>query len=353
MTRPRGNRGRFVSRAALSAGYSPENPRTCAVCGTTQTSQWRSAPDGRSLCNADGIRAARADRAHRADRAKRVEKTISSIGPAWPSYSYDQQAYHAGWHDDKLWAESRIASSRRRYADYSINRATLSGGITKPGRNFTRCTDLYSSAVSAMTNSQSTGSNGTRFGTDVSRKWSDHSPCDGSLLERIRRKDTGSLQLPALKMLYQSSRLVDFDHNSKYQNCGNRFTDKAPGCRYSRQGGRFSLSPVTHSSSQSVSSRNPVVSKISDSDFWKHPVLPVITKHDMDVSTTNGVVGLAKPLHVSSLLSSLPTRSSQNAGKEYPLCHSPTLSSTTLPSSPTPTNNRPSHEVCSLQNILN
>lgn len=47
--RPRGSRGRFVSRVAV------EN-RKCEECLSTQTTQWRSGLNGQSLCNACGIR---------------------------------------------------------------------------------------------------------------------------------------------------------------------------------------------------------------------------------------------------------------------------------------------------------
>jgi hypothetical protein len=52
-------RGRFVSSAH---GPLSGPPRACAVCGTTETSQWRVGHQGASLCNADGIRFSRAAR---------------------------------------------------------------------------------------------------------------------------------------------------------------------------------------------------------------------------------------------------------------------------------------------------
>lgn len=47
-TRARGTKGRFESSAS--------SERRCALCERTETSQWRTAADGRPLCNACGIR---------------------------------------------------------------------------------------------------------------------------------------------------------------------------------------------------------------------------------------------------------------------------------------------------------
>jgi hypothetical protein len=82
MSRPRGTRGRFVSRVEEAHGFSPANPRSCAVCGITRTSQWRSAADGRSLCNAHGI------------QYQRAEKTKSAVARRHlDQYRYMQSVY--------------------------------------------------------------------------------------------------------------------------------------------------------------------------------------------------------------------------------------------------------------------
>lgn len=52
VNRPRGDRGRFISPCT-------EENRSCRECGAVETSQWRTASDGSSLCNACGIRSTR------------------------------------------------------------------------------------------------------------------------------------------------------------------------------------------------------------------------------------------------------------------------------------------------------
>lgn len=51
-TRTRGPTGRFASLAASV-------DRLCALCGRTETSQWRTGSEGQRLCNACGIRCQR------------------------------------------------------------------------------------------------------------------------------------------------------------------------------------------------------------------------------------------------------------------------------------------------------
>jgi hypothetical protein len=107
MSRPRGTRGRFVSKAMITNGFSDENPRACQVCGVTETTQWRSGPRGESLCNADGIRAARAERTARVrarhHRSAGEGPTAAPIAADFPA-SYPSNGQNIYTH--KTWASN-------------------------------------------------------------------------------------------------------------------------------------------------------------------------------------------------------------------------------------------------------
>lgn len=62
VNRPRGHRGRFISQ-------NKEQHRRCKKCQVDETSQWRTADDGLSLCNKCGIREKRENKKQR-ERAK-------------------------------------------------------------------------------------------------------------------------------------------------------------------------------------------------------------------------------------------------------------------------------------------
>ncbi len=72
-TRTRGPTGRFASLA-------PTNDRLCALCGRTETSQWRTGSEGQRLCNACGIRCQRKPNTSSSYRKRKsVKKTPAKL----------------------------------------------------------------------------------------------------------------------------------------------------------------------------------------------------------------------------------------------------------------------------------
>lgn len=360
MSRPRGTRGRFVSRAALSAGYSPENPRTCAVCGTTRTSQWRSAPDGRSLCNADGIRAARADRAGRTSRAERTERfgrSLDGQSRIYSSYNYGHQGHTERWHDDKLWAETRIASSRRRQASYRNGKSAIYGGIAKPHRSLPG--NLDSCARHALSDeSHVSVYHANSYYTTPSPSndrvsyANDLVEFEGMCSRGTQMEGTRPVVLPALRPLYKPSALANSMMISNWQNSVGELGDGRTRNLSSHMYSQPLMSPVTYSSSIAVQPTRPDIHRMCDSG--ENKMFSAVDKQIPECGDPQNVkVGILAPRPcVAALLSSQPSSPCLETPK-YPSCLSPTLSSTTLPPSPSYTRNHSSRDVCSLQNILN
>jgi hypothetical protein len=150
MSRPRGTRGRFVSKAMITNAFSEENPRACQVCGVTETTQWRSGPRGESLCNADGIRAARAERTARV-RARHhrfpSERTMTaSTASGFPESSPSEDQFYS----------QKIKAMNTNATPYLIGYAGNSTSNINTGSNVINYYYHYSKRQTANTGSRVT-----------------------------------------------------------------------------------------------------------------------------------------------------------------------------------------------------